>query len=117
MCWRLPTGSKQPFGFGERQNQCHHGGDAWAKHWLRDLLPWPAGPRARCSRAPIFRLEERIAADPSLQAIQVLINEVLAALSRRFQALYLRFGRPTIPPEYLLRATLMQAFFSVRSER
>src|SRR5918995_2135299 len=64
-----------------------------------------------------IRLEERIAADHPLRAIRALTNEVLAALSPRFEALYSHLGRPSIPPEYLLRATLLQAFFSVRSER
>lgn len=64
-----------------------------------------------------IRLEERIAADHPLRAIRALTNEVLAALSPRFEALYSHLGRPSIPPEHLLRATLLQAFFSVRSER
>ena len=64
-----------------------------------------------------IRLEERIAADHPLRAIRALTNEVLAALSPRFETLYSHLGRPSIPPEYLLRATLLQAFFSVRSER
>ena len=44
-------------------------------------------------------------------------NEALAALSGRFEALYSPIGRPSIPPEKLLRAMLLQAFFSIRSER
>lgn len=64
-----------------------------------------------------IRLEERIAAKHPLRSIRALTNEVLAGLSPRFEALYSRLGRPSIPPEYLLRATLLQAFFSVRSER
>ncbi len=64
-----------------------------------------------------IRLEERIAADHPLRAIRVLVNEALAALSGRFEELYSQTGRPSIAPEYLLRATLLQAFFTVRSER
>jgi hypothetical protein len=56
-----------------------------------------------------IRLEERIAVDHPLRAIRALTNEVLAALSRRFEALYSHLGRPSIPPEYLLRATALQA--------
>ena len=63
------------------------------------------------------RLEERVPADHPLRAIRALVDEALAALSGRFEALYSRYGRPSIPPEMLLRATLLQAFFSVRSER
>jgi transposase len=64
-----------------------------------------------------IRLEERIAPDHPLRAILALVNEVLAGLSARFDELYSHTGRPSIPPEYLLRATLLQAFFTVRSER
>ena len=45
------------------------------------------------------------------------MNEALAALSGEFAALYWRLGRPSIPPEKMLRATLLQAFYSIRSER
>lgn len=64
-----------------------------------------------------IRLEERIAADHPLRAIRALVDEALAALSGRFEDLYSHTGRPSIAPEYLLRATLLQAFFTVRSER
>ena len=64
-----------------------------------------------------IRLEERISADHQLRAIRALVNEVLATLSGRFEELYSHSGRPSIPPEYLLRATLLQAFFTMRSER
>lgn len=63
------------------------------------------------------RLEERIPADHPLRAIRRLADEALGALNDRFEALYSRKGRPSIPPEMLLRASLLQAFFSVRSER
>ena len=64
-----------------------------------------------------IRLEERVPSDHPLRAIRALTDEVLAALNARFEALYSRTGRPSTPPEHLLRATLLQAFFSVRSER
>jgi transposase len=64
-----------------------------------------------------IRLEDRIARDHPLRAILALVNEVAAALSGRFAELYSHTGRPSIAPEYLLRATLLQAFFTVRSER
>ena len=63
------------------------------------------------------RLEERVPADHPLRPIRALADEALAELNDRFEALYSRMGRPSIPPEMLLRATLLQAFFSVRSER
>src|ERR1700741_405399 len=64
-----------------------------------------------------IRLEDRIAADHPMRAIRALVDETLAALSSHFDDLYSHTGRPSIPPEYLLRATLLQAFFTVRSER
>jgi hypothetical protein len=45
------------------------------------------------------------------------VNEALVALSGEFSALYSRSGRPSIPPEKLLRAMMLQAFYSIRSER
>ena len=63
------------------------------------------------------RLEDRVPADHPLRAIRALADEALASLNGRFEALYSRMGRPSISPERLLRATLLQAFFSVRSER
>ncbi|MGH9434112.1 MAG: IS5 family transposase [Terriglobia bacterium] len=63
------------------------------------------------------RLEERVPADHPLRAIRELADEALKTLNKRFEGLYSSMGRPSIPPEMLLRATLLQAFFSVRSER
>lgn len=63
------------------------------------------------------RLEERIPKDHPLRPIRALADEALAALNKRFEGLYSTMGRPSIAPEMLLRATLLQAFFSVRSER
>jgi transposase len=63
------------------------------------------------------RLETRIPADHPLRAIRELVEAALRDLSRSFDRLYSRDGRPSIPPERLLRALLLQAFFTVRSER
>ena len=63
------------------------------------------------------RLEERVPADHPLRPIRALADEVLAGLNERFEGLCSGRGRPSIPPEMLLWATLLQAFFSVRSER
>jgi len=63
------------------------------------------------------RLEERIPKDHPLRPIRALADEALASLNKRFEALYSTMGRPSIAPEMLLRAMLLQAFFSVRSER
>jgi transposase len=63
------------------------------------------------------RLETRISADHPLRAIRELVDAALKDLSRSFDRLYAREGRPSIPPERLLRALLLQAFYTVRSER
>jgi transposase len=62
-------------------------------------------------------LESRVRADHPLRAIREVVNAALAALSSDFAALYSRVGRPSIAPERLLRALLLQCFYSVRSER
>jgi transposase len=62
------------------------------------------------------RLEQRVPADHPLRAIRELVDAALKELSRDFGKLYARDGRPGIPPERLLRA-LLQAFYTVRSER
>ena len=62
-------------------------------------------------------LEKRVREDHPLRAIRAIVNEALAALERGFAALYAPIGRPSIPPEKLLRAMLLQAFYSIRSER
>src|ERR1700674_2997967 len=62
-------------------------------------------------------LEARVGQSHPLRAIRALVNEALAALVSDFSALYSPIGRPSIPPEKLLRAMLLQAFYSIRSER
>ncbi len=61
--------------------------------------------------------EARVAKSHPLRAIGQIVDAALLALSPDFEALYARLGRPSIPPEKLLRALLLQAFYSVRSER
>src|SRR5437588_12784075 len=62
-------------------------------------------------------LEERIPKNHPLRGIRQLVDEVLKGLSPEFDRLYAKVGRPSIPPERLLRALLLQAFYSIRSER
>jgi transposase len=62
-------------------------------------------------------LEARVGKDHPLRTIRLVVNEALAELSGEFSALYSRIGRPSIPPEKLLRAMLLQEFYSIRSER
>ena len=63
-------------------------------------------------------LEDRVRADHPLRTIREIANAALSALSGEFEAIYATgVGRPSIPPERLLRALLLQAFYGVRSER
>jgi transposase len=61
--------------------------------------------------------EERVRKDHPLRAIRAMVDEVLSQLSRRFDAMYAGVGRPSIAPEKLLRAQLLQMLYSIRSER
>jgi transposase len=61
--------------------------------------------------------EERVLQDHSLRAIRTLVDEILREMTREFDALYGAHGRPSIPPERLLRAESLQLFYSIRSER
>lgn len=62
-------------------------------------------------------LEGRVGKNHPLRAIRAIVNEALVALAGEFSAVYSPIGRPSIPPEKLLRAMLLQAFYSIRSER
>ena len=61
--------------------------------------------------------EQRVPQDHPLRAIRGLVDDVLRDMSREFDGLYATVGRPSIPPERLLRAQLLQIFYSIRSER
>src|SRR5258708_23891134 len=61
--------------------------------------------------------EQRVRPDHPLRAIRRMTDDVLRALSPRFAKMYSDIGRPSIPPEQLLRALLLQALYTVRSER
>jgi transposase len=61
--------------------------------------------------------EQRVPADHPLRAIRKNVNEALRKLSRKLDAMYSDIGRPSIAPEKLLRALLLQVFYTVRSER
>jgi transposase len=61
--------------------------------------------------------EQRVRHDHPLRAIRRMTDEVFAELSPRFAQMYSAIGRPSIPPEQLLRALLLQSLYTVRSER
>src|SRR4051794_26925212 len=61
--------------------------------------------------------EERVPANHPLRPIRLMVDDALKVLSPAFSGLYSAFGRPSIPPEKLLRALLLQVLYTVRSER
>jgi transposase len=61
--------------------------------------------------------EERVRADHPLRSVRTMADEALKNMSERFAAMYAKTGRPSIPPEKLLRAQLIQMLYSIRSER
>src|SRR5437763_10182783 len=77
--------------------------------------------RGSDERAPVLfsyvSLEDRVPRDHPLRTVKKLVDGILGDLSPRFDAMYARVGRPSIPPEQLIRALLLQIFYSVRSER
>jgi transposase len=62
-------------------------------------------------------LEQRVPSNHPLRQLQPMVNQALAELSPRFEELYSRVGRPSIAPEKLLRALLLQVLYTIRSER
>ena len=61
--------------------------------------------------------EARVRKDHPLRAIRTMVDEVLTQMSRKLDTMYARVGRPSIAPEKLLRAQLLQMLYSIRSER
>jgi len=65
----------------------------------------------------VAKLDDFVPTDHPLRAIRVLVNDALAAMNTRFNEVYANTGRDSIAPEKLIRALLLQVFFSIRSER
>src|SRR5215475_9206828 len=61
--------------------------------------------------------EKRVPQEHPLRPLKGIVDEILKGMSRQFEQMYSSMGRPSIPPEQLLRALLIQALYSVRSER
>ncbi len=62
-------------------------------------------------------LSQRVPLGHPLRRVRAMSDEAMRCLETRFEGMYSRMGRPSIPPEQLLRALLLQMFYSVRSER
>jgi transposase len=81
------------------------------------LVAMRGGDRRRDGLFSYVRTEDRIPKGHPLRVVREVANEALRALSGQFDELYAVEGRPSIPPEQLLRALLLQAFYTIRSER
>src|ERR1700676_4898455 len=84
--------------------------------WIR-LWSMRGDERVQDGMFSYVTLEQRVPQDHPLREIRKLTDTVLGSLSAEFDRLYSASGRPSIAPEYVLRALLLQAFYSVRSER
>jgi len=71
----------------------------------------------KCQTECVWCSTPRNAPDHPLRAIRAMADQALANMSERFDGMYAKTGRPSIPPEKLLRAQLIQMLYSVRSER
>jgi len=65
----------------------------------------------------VAKLDDFVPADHPLRSIRVLVNDALTAMNAQFNASYADSGRDSIAPEKLIRALLLQVFYSIRSER
>lgn len=73
--------------------------------------------RQQSSMFSYISTEQRVPKDHPLRAIRVMVDAALSELQPQFDAMYAQGGRPSIPPEKLLRALLLQLLYTVRSER
>src|ERR1700678_3300063 len=76
-----------------------------------------ARTRGRVNFFPMWTLRNGLPEKHPLRLVRVVVNDVLAALDGDFTKVYADSGRPSIAPERLLRALLLQAFYTIRSER
>jgi transposase len=88
-----------------------------APNHLKGSLPMRGDDPRHESMFSYITPEARVRPDHPLRPIRQMTDTALQALSPRFDRLYSRIGRPSIPPEQLLRALLLQLLYSIRSER
>lgn len=74
-------------------------------------------PERQAAMWTTLSLEDLIPADHPIRRIRKVVDEVLAFLDGELEAMYARIGRPSVPPEQLLKATVLMAMYSIRSER
>jgi transposase len=64
-----------------------------------------------------IHIEDRIPADHALRPLKILVDSILKGMDSHFDAVYSKEGRPSIPPERLLQASLLQVLFAISSEQ
>ena len=74
-------------------------------------------PERQLAMLSSLSAEELIPSDHPIRRIRVVVDAVLAELDGEFEAMYASTGRPSVPPEQLLKATVLMAMYSIRSER
>src|SRR5215218_4047866 len=74
-------------------------------------------PEQQLAMLTSLSTEDLIPSDHPIRKIRRIVDQVLGELDGEFDAMYSRIGRPSIPPEQLLKATVLMAMYSVRSER
>lgn len=74
-------------------------------------------PEAQLAMLTTLSAEDLISVDHPIRRIRTVVDAVLAELDGEFEAMYSAIGRPSVPPEQLLKATILMALYSVRSER
>jgi transposase len=74
-------------------------------------------PEQQLAMLTSLSTEDLIPSDHPIRRIRKVVDEVLAGMDGEFEAMYSRIGRPSVPPEQLLKATILMALYSVRSER
>ena len=85
--------------------------------WCDRLICMRGDDRQQADMYSYLSPEERVRANHPLRAVRAMADEALKNMSRRFDTMYAKTGRPSIPPEKLLRAQLIQMLYSIRSER
>src|SRR5438128_4050750 len=74
-------------------------------------------PERQLAMLTTLSTEDLIQRDHPIRRVRKVVDEVLAELDGEFAAMYSRIGRPSVPPEQLLKATVLMALYSIRSER
>jgi hypothetical protein len=78
---------------------------------------WPSLPEFQCGDSRYILLEKRVLHDHPLRRVRAMADRALGELSGWFDSLYAQTGRPSIPPEQLLRGQILQALSTIRSQR